>query len=153
MVHSCRLIGIGPLKPRHSARRARPRGASFAKCTGCTYTQGYWKNHATWPVTALRLGDVLYSQSELVNILETAVSGNGLVQLAHQLIAQANDTCVPQAVLNAIAQADALIGSKVIPIDSVPTADTSAATEILDNYNKGAAGVPHCDKPFTGTTM
>ena len=54
----------------------------------CTLTQGYWKNHASaWPVSSLTLGSVSYDQDELIAILKTPVKGNGLVKLAHQLIA------------------------------------------------------------------
>ncbi len=63
---------------------------------GCTYTQGFWKNHGPnpsgnnqneWPVTSLTLGSVSYSDLELESILNTPVGGNGLISLAHQLIA------------------------------------------------------------------
>jgi hypothetical protein len=119
-----------------------------ACCAGCTYTQGYWKNHTEWPVSTLTLGQVQYSEDQLIEILETAVSGNGLISLAHQLIAaklnQANGACVPKDVLSAIAQADELIGSRVVLIDSLPPADTSALVKTLDEYNQGNSDVPHC---------
>src|SRR6187551_989910 len=54
----------------------------------CTYTQGYWKNHPdAWPVASLKLGTVTYTKVELIAIFKTPVKGNGLIQLAHQLIA------------------------------------------------------------------
>src|SRR5438045_1353979 len=54
----------------------------------CTLTQGYWKNHPdAWPVSSLKLGSVTYTKVELIVILKTPVRGNGLVALAHQLIA------------------------------------------------------------------
>src|SRR5688572_26907655 len=54
----------------------------------CVFTQGYWKNHAeAWPVSTLVLGTVSYSQAQLLEILRTPVRGNGLISLAHQLIA------------------------------------------------------------------
>src|SRR5258705_5036 len=56
--------------------------------TNCTYTQGYWKNHPNaWPVTSLTLGTVNYTKAQLIQILEEDVNGNGLISLAHQLIA------------------------------------------------------------------
>src|SRR4051812_12086632 len=54
--------------------------------SGCTLTQGYWKNHpSAWPVTSLTLGSVSYNQTQLLAILHKPVQGNGLVSLAHQL--------------------------------------------------------------------
>src|SRR5687767_5945628 len=54
----------------------------------CTFTQGFWKNHPEdWPVDELTLGNVTYSKDELLAIFGEPVSGNGLISLAHQLIA------------------------------------------------------------------
>src|SRR5688572_14205798 len=89
-------------------------------CEGCVYTQGFWKNHeSAWAVDSLTLGNVSYDQAELLAILKTSVKGNGLISLAHQLIAAklnvANGTCAPTDVANAIAAADLLIGDLVVP--------------------------------------
>lgn len=60
-------------------------------CVGgssCTDTRGYWRNHPdAWPVTSLTLGTVTYQTAELMAILETPAQGDGLIILAHQLIA------------------------------------------------------------------
>lgn len=54
----------------------------------CHYTPGYWKNHAEmWPVMELTLGGVLYSQTQLLEILNMPVRGNALIILQHHLIA------------------------------------------------------------------
>ena len=54
----------------------------------CVRGQGYWKNHPDqWPVTELQLGNVTYTQQQLLDILHESVRGNGLLILAHQLIA------------------------------------------------------------------
>lgn len=87
----------------------------------CARTQGYWKNHPeAWPVRTLQLGTRTYTQAELLAIFRTPVRGNGLVSLAHQLIAAklnvaANGAAPPPGVADAIAEADALIGSRVVP--------------------------------------
>src|SRR5436305_9837109 len=62
---------------------------STGTCSGgCTFTLGYWKNHpGAWPVTSLTLGSTTYSQAQLLSIFNTPVRGNGLISLAHQLIA------------------------------------------------------------------
>ena len=58
---------------------------------GCTLSQGFWKNHAdAWPELTdgeMLLGTQVYNQSELLAILQEPVGGNGLISLAHQLIA------------------------------------------------------------------
>lgn len=124
-------------------------------CSGCVRTQGYWKNHASeWPVTTVTLGMLDYTQAQLLSILGQPVKGNGLVSLAHQLIAAklnaATGACVPADVTNAIAAAELLIGSQVIPpvgSAKVATSETSLLTEILDEYNNGLSpgGPSHCD--------
>ncbi|KAL4451425.1 hypothetical protein ABPG77_009497 [Micractinium sp. CCAP 211/92] len=126
---------------------------------GCTFTQGYWKNHPeAWPVSSLKLGTVSYTKTQLLQILNTDVNGNGLISLAYQLIAAKlnnlqtgpNKPTVPQSITNAINAADALIGSKKIPpigTDSVPTAQTSPLVDQLTNYNQGGVvgGPGHCN--------
>lgn len=131
---------------------------------GCTLTQGYWKNHndtvcavdatsplcVAWPVTSLTLGTVTYSQADLLAIFNTPAGGNGLIALAHQLIAAklnvaagADDTSVALA----IASADALIGGLVVPpvgSGSLSPGSTSALITTLTNFNEGSIGPGHC---------
>lgn len=119
----------------------------------CTFTQGYWKNHPdAWPVSSLMLGSLSYDKAELIAILKTPVKGNGLVQLAHQLIAAklniangADDADIAAA----IAQADALIGTLLVPPvgdGELETRVTSALNDTLDAFNNGKLGPGHCDK-------
>ncbi|MBJ6723708.1 SdrD B-like domain-containing protein [Geomesophilobacter sediminis] len=120
----------------------------------CTFTQGYWKNHpGNWPVSTLKLGSVSYSQTQLLAIFNTPVSGNGVIALAHQLIAAklnvANGTMVPTTIQQAITSADAMIGALVVPpvgSGSLDTATTSTLTGTLDAYNSGTlpGGPTHC---------
>jgi hypothetical protein len=136
---------------------------------GCTLTQGYWKTHnqystqcvpdingnigplcVTWPVASMTLGSVNYSVSQLVSILNTPASGNGLIALAHQLIAAnlniasgADGTAVAQA----ISDANALIGSLVIPpvgSGSLAPSVTSTLITTLTSFNEGGIGPGHC---------
>ena len=116
----------------------------------CVQGQGYWKNHAEWPVTQLQLGNVLYDRQELQSILETEVRINGLVSLAHQEIAAklniangADASCIQQK----LQEVDALIGNLVVPPVGngfLLTRVTSPYVEILTQYNEGALCVPPC---------
>jgi len=95
--------------------------------TGCTLTQGYWKTHGpvpvgknlnTWLLTSLTLGNVVYTDLEALSILNYAPIGNGLVTLAHQLIAaklSIANGADPTPIAATIAAADALIGNLVVP--------------------------------------
>ena len=119
---------------------------------GCTYTQGYWKNHASaWPVTSVTVGTVTYTQAQALRIFGTPVRGNGLVSLTHQLMAAKLNLASgadPSAVSAAIAAADALVGSLVVPsIGSgyLAPATTSGLTTTLDGYNNGVTGPGHCN--------
>jgi len=130
-----------------------PSAEVFAATSKPECTVGFWKNHPDFwgPCTPIPLGTVSYTKDQLVAILETAVSGNGLVALAHQLIAVKLNVCNgsnPADVLPAIAAADALVGGLVVPpvgAGSLEPAVTSALTETLDRYNNGLlAGVVPC---------
>lgn len=126
---------------------------------GCTYTQGFWKTHGPaatggnsneWPVNNLYLGNANYIDTLLQSILDNAPAGNGLVILAHQLIAAklnvANGADATD-VAAAVTAADALIGALVVPpvgSGSLKPGATSDLTEALADYNEGATGPGHC---------
>lgn len=124
---------------------------------GCTLTQGYWKNHypASWPgsvlVGGLTLGSVSYTAAELEDIFRVSVVGNGLVSLAHQLIAaklNVENGADDSAIATTIVAADNLIGALVVPpVGSgwLAPADTGALTQALDDFNEGITGPGHCD--------
>jgi len=117
----------------------------------CTFTQGYWKNHeGNWPVSSLTLGTVVYTKAQLLSILGQQAQGNGLLILAHQLIAAKLNIAYgadPSAAAAAIAAADAQIGALVIPPVGggflAPNTVNATATT-LDNYNNGVIGPGHC---------
>jgi len=117
----------------------------------CIFTIGYWKNHPeAWPVTSLTLGTVSYTQAQLLAILATPAAGNGLLILAHQLIATKLNIANggdPAVVIATVTAADALIGSLVVPpVGSgyLTPASVSALTQVLDNYNNGLIALEHC---------
>jgi hypothetical protein len=117
----------------------------------CTYTQGYWRNHTdAWPVTSLTLGTVTYQAAELMAILDNPARGNGLVILAHQLIAaklNIANGADPAAVQQTVGDADNMIGALVIPPlgnGYLPPGQTGDLNETLTEYNEGIIGPGHC---------
>jgi hypothetical protein len=132
---------------------AQPSVAVTGTCAqaGCTLTQGYWKTHATgWPVSGLTLGSVSYTNAQLLAILNEPVAGNGLISLAHQLIAAKLNLASwadGSAIASTVPAADALIGALVIPPGGagwLAPSSTSALTTALDDYNNGVTGPGHC---------
>ena len=111
----------------------------------CTFTQGYWKTHPNaWPTESLTLGTVVYTKAELLDIFNTPAEGNGLIFLAHQLIAAKLNVladAIPTVdVQDAIDAADALIGGLVVPpvgAGYLDPATASPLTEYLDQFNNG----------------
>lgn len=119
--------------------------------SGCTLTQGFWKNHPSdWPVTSLTLGTVTYTQAQLLSILKQPVKGNGLVSLAHQLIAAKLNVAAgatSNTIAATIASADAIIGGLVVPpvgSGSLSTSSVGSLVTALDQFNQGLAGPTHC---------
>ncbi len=119
--------------------------------TNCTYTIGSWKTHPkAWPVSSLTLGTVTYTQAQLLEILNTPAGGNGLLILAHQLIAaelSIANGADPAPVATTIADAHALIGGLVVPpvgTGFLEPMDVNALKDMLNSYNNGLLGVPHC---------
>jgi hypothetical protein len=124
-------------------------------CVGgssCTYSQGYWRNHPNaWPVTSLTVGTLTYQAAELMAILDNPAQGNGLVILAHQLIAaklNIANGADPSAVQQAVTDADNMIGVLVAPPIGngyLPPDQTGDLTETLTEYNEGTIGPGHCN--------
>lgn len=136
---------------------------STTPATNCTYTWGFWKNHGpvgcasgnnvnVWPggATPMLLGNVLYTATQLCAIFNTAAAGNGLLSLAHQLIAAKLNLAYganPTLISSTIAAADAQIGNLVIPpigAGYLSPGSTSSKTNLLDLFNNGKNGPAHC---------
>lgn len=110
----------------------------------CIKTQGFWKNHPeAWPVTSLTLGTVTYTQAQLLAIFGQPAGGNGLISLAHQLIATKLNIAAganPGPIAATVAAADAQIGGLVVPPVGggfLAPGTTSGNTQTLDDYNNG----------------
>jgi hypothetical protein len=129
---------------------------------GCTLPEDYWRYFnppacvsdparcVAWPVTSLTLGAAAYTVEQLVAILNRPASGNGLIALAHQLIAAKLSIATgadASAVTATIAAADGLVDGLVVPpvgnsyLDPAVTADYTAT---LASYNEGAIGPGAC---------
>ncbi|HMA18026.1 MAG TPA: hypothetical protein VKS03_06270 [Thermoanaerobaculia bacterium] len=127
---------------------------------GCVVTGAYWKDHGPlprrgnlneWNVASLRLGHVTYSDLELQAILETPADGNGLIALAHQLIAAKLNIASgtdDATIASTIAAADKVIGNLFVPPGGdgyLALSATWSLTRTLAAYNEGAVGPGHCD--------
>jgi len=128
---------------------------------GCTLTQGFWKTHTglgpqadAWPALpggTMTLGTVAYTKAQLISILNAPVKGNGLISLAHQLIA-ANlnilNGASPSAISATITSANTLIGALIVPpvgSGSLTPSAVSSLITALEQYNEGTTGPGHCD--------
>jgi len=120
---------------------------------GCSYTQGYWKNHPQdWPVTSIVIGGRTYTRNQAINLLKTAPKKDKSLIVFHQLVAAklnslngADTGCIADT----IADADAWMTAH--PVGSGVTGGSAAWIEgaqlaaELDDYNRGLRCVPHCD--------
>ena len=89
-----------------------------------------------------------------MSILLNEPKGNGLIQLASQLIAAKlnveTGATTPAGTANDITSADLMIGGLVVPpvgTGYLAPGNTSSLVASLDVYNNGLAegGAPHCD--------
>jgi hypothetical protein len=125
----------------------------------CVREADYWLTHPDqWPVSSLTLGSVAYSKAQLLRILGYAARSDvrmksGLAILASDLIVarlnQAAGAPVPPSILAAMAAADRLIGSNVLPPIGQCSLSPIAANALdclLAEYNKGETrgGPPSC---------
>ena len=114
---------------------------------GCTFVQGYWKNHPeAWPAATPPNATFYTSGQTWLQVLGTPPKGNAYYVLARQFIAatlnRASGAFVPANVQIAL---DAATTYFVDPAASTLTKQQvlSLAT-VLGNYNDGDAGVPQC---------
>jgi hypothetical protein len=137
-------------QPRPSLLAPSSPGARASQ-ENCTLTQGFWKNHEdAWPVEELTLGDVTYTQAELLVVLRTPPRGDATYILAHQLIAAKLNVAHgadASAIEATLAEADAWLAAN--RLGSKPRGDArDAGLELaaaLDEYNNGRTGPGHCD--------
>ncbi|WP_299819481.1 hypothetical protein [uncultured Pontibacter sp.] len=125
----------------------------IAEPTGCTRTQGYWKNHANGkkadPAWGNLANTTFYTSGQTyLKVLNTPPKGgNEYYILAHQYIAaKLNMTAgasMPANVKTAFDKATAYFTN---PSASTASRGTIISwADILDKYNNGKMGVSHCD--------
>jgi hypothetical protein len=154
-----RVHAEGNTDATESPRSADVWASTSTPLQNCTYTQGFWKTHPeAWPVGSLTLGTTTYSAAQLLQILNTQAQGNGLLILAHQLIAallNQDDGADVSSVQTDITNAQNLIGNLVIPPiggDSLPSDAVTSIANDLNDYNTGVTGPGHCANVKTETT-
>ncbi|HEU0273011.1 MAG TPA: hypothetical protein VFQ83_00600 [Candidatus Udaeobacter sp.] len=97
------------------------------------------------------LGAVSYNASQLLQILNRPAQGNGLITLAHQLIAarlNMGNGADPTAIQQAAVDADTMVGGLIIPPignGNLSPGQTSDLTDTLTGYNEGTIGPGHCN--------
>jgi len=136
------LVNIGALSPTPQ--------------TGCTHSQGYWKNHPeAWPVEEIAIGGVAYSREQAIAILGTQPQGNATYILAHQLIAAKLNIASgadPTPVADTIEAADQWLadqwpnGNPVGTPEGTARAEGIALAGILTEYNEGEMGPRGCEE-------
>ena len=126
---------------------------------GCTLTQGYWKNHA-WPAHPMWAPSTLATWPDINNwkffdsgiewpeVLNVQPRGDAYFILAHQYIAaslnQQNGTYVPEEVRAALVAAYDYFSLTAAERAAFDRERVIALATVLDRYNNGQLGVPHC---------
>lgn len=131
---------------------------------GCTYTLGYWKNHAwpvhpafppstldTWEADNGWSGTPWYffdTRLRWRTVLGTPPRGDAYYILAHQYIAailnQQNGAYVPENVRMALMYSYRYFSMSPTERAAVSRAQLTSTASLLDAYNNGRLGVPHC---------
>jgi hypothetical protein len=127
--------------------------------TGCTATQGYWKNHATgkkadptWALVGGPNAAFFSSGMSWITLFGTPPSGgNAYIILAHQYMAArlnllAGASSTPQ-VNAALAWATSFFSTYTpsSTLTDAVRAQAIATAGLLDDYNNGDIGPGHCD--------
>jgi len=120
-----------------------------ATTSGCTYTQGYYKNRGA---SLLPTGNFYSSGQTYLGVLQTAPKGNAYYILAHQFIAatlNAKSASVPAGVQTALTQTAAYFAAGGVtpstPYSATYTKDKLTGwADLLGSYNEGTIGPGHC---------
>ena len=120
---------------------------------GCTLTVGYWKNHA-WPSDFWYMQEVptlKFFDTDLTwkGILSVEPKGDAYFILAHQYVAArlnqiGGHSYVPPEVVRALQSAHDYFSLSPAARALVNRDTVTAWANLLDQYNNGKLGVPHC---------
>lgn len=115
---------------------------------GCTFTQGWYKNHTTqWPAGTYQPNTVFDGWKTWIDLYNTPPKGSQYIILAHQymtaLLNIQGGASAPQNVLDAIATATTYFNGGGAGTGG--STDISGLSGILDAYNNGITGPGHCD--------
>ena len=111
----------------------------------CTLTQGYWKNHPDdWPVGSLTIGGDVYTEAELLVLLDTPPRGDASLILAHQLIAAMLNVEAGASAPAALADARAFLTANQDATAGSPSATARGAARPA-----GRPRSPTCWRPST----
>jgi hypothetical protein len=118
---------------------------------GCTYTQGYWKNHpSAWPAGYSPNATFFSSGKTWLQVLETPPQGDEYYILARQYIAAvlnvANGATAPDSVQAAIDAATAYFEDT----SSASRDQVLAWADTLAQFNEGYLGPGHCTSSSGG---
>jgi hypothetical protein len=116
--------------------------------SGCALSQGYWKNHAgAWPVQALTLGTVNYTQAQLIGFLQQPPRGDASLILAKQLIAAKLNTANGAGGAEAlILNADRLLAAFTGPLPYHIKTTSSPGTAMVTSADALATFNESCDQ-------
>lgn len=132
------------------------------QCRGCVYSHGYWKTHAdkqsnkydeAWDMAGASGPDTVFYKSGITWLaaLDTPVGGNAYHILAQQFAAAKlnlwNSAAATKEVNEAVATAEAYFAENPpLPEPANPQrAELVAIATLLDKYNNGEIGPPHCE--------
>ncbi|MCZ7686042.1 MAG: hypothetical protein M5U28_47690 [Sandaracinaceae bacterium] len=127
-------------------------GGSETAEHGCTYTRGYWRASASWPLESLTLGSRVYSASEAWALLALDPMGDASLILAQQLVAAVLNVANGASPIAAIADAQAWLSANgtVLPFgiatSSAAGMQAVALATTLRDYNEGHIGPGHCER-------
>ncbi len=121
---------------------------------GCTLTQGYWKNHESWPLGYLDIGE-WYWKWTLLEWMWLDIEGDASLILLHQYIAAELNIAAgadPSDIEDTLdAALDWLDDYASLPAGVSPSSpDGSEAVELadeLERFNSGVMGPGHCLVP------
>ncbi|MFP5262422.1 MAG: DUF5979 domain-containing protein, partial [Blastocatellia bacterium] len=155
------VIVTGPADGSVRVRLTGPTTVTFTnrRLLACTFSQGFFKNHAEALPATLTIGQTTLTRAQLVAVLQTPVRGNCAISLAHQLIAALANIqrgAAPADVQADINAAIAALANCSITFaggrsnDAVFSCQLSqSACSLADRlgaFNEGNRGVPHCNE-------